>query len=417
MTYDFTVLPGGLRIVGLPMPYRRTVSVGLMVNSGSVYEDAKINGVSHFIEHMLFKGTETRSARELACEIDRLGGMLNAFTDREDTCFYTTAVSEQLPAAMELISDMVLHSSFDPAEIRREKGVVLEEIAMSEDMPDDLVFELLNQAQFGIQNVSQPILGTEKTVKGLTREKILAYKAAMYTPKRSVLALAGKYDWNSVVAQAQELYGAWEGGEGPERAVPARPFSPAVLTKEKDIEQTHICIGFPCPASYVPEYYPYTIFNTVVGGSSSSRLFQSIRERHGLAYSVNSAISNTLTCGQFSIYAAVSPEKANKALSLMKTELKKLGKNGISGAEFEQAKQQTLAGIIMSLDSASGRMQAVGHRLLLKDDIMSDEELIEKIEGITLSEVNEIAAELMRQPVFASIVGAGIDGIDLGIIQ
>ena len=417
MTYDFTILPNGLKVIGLPMDFLHTVSVGLMVNSGSVYEDAKINGVSHFIEHMLFKGTETRSARQLACEIDAVGGLLNAFTDREDTCFYTNAVSEHLPIAMELIADMVLHSRFDPADIRKEKGVVLEEIAMAEDTPDDLVYELLNLSQYGLQKVSRPILGTEKTVKALTREKILGYKDMMYTPKRCVLALAGRYDWNDVVRQAQELYGTWKGGEGPEKAVAAEPFSPTVITREKDIEQTHIAIGWPCAASGDPAYYPYTILNTVVGGAVSSRLNQTIREQHGLAYNVYSSISNTLTCGQFSIYAGTSPEKANKVLSLMKSEMKKLGKDGVKEDEFEQAKQQTLAGIVMSLDSASSRMHAVGQRLLLQGDILSDEALIEKVRSITRESVNEAAREMLIKAPCAAIVGPEINDLDLDFIH
>ena len=416
MQYDLLTLPNGLTLLGLPMPHLHTVSVGLMVNCGSVYEEAEISGISHFIEHMLFDGTEKRTCRDLACEMDKIGGLLNAFTDREDTCFHTTAVSGHLPVVFDLISDMVLASRFDPADIRKEKKVILEEIAMIGDAPDELVYDLLPVAQMGLQKVSRPVIGSAKTVKALSRETLLAYKETMYSPRRAVLALAGKYDWSEVVSLADRYFGAWEGGEGPEKAVYASPASPTVILRPKDIEQTHICMGWNGEASGSPGYYPLTILNTIVGGAISSRMNQIIREKHALAYNVYSSIGNTLTGGQFSVYAGTNPVKANRVLSLMKKEITGIVKHGVTEAEFEQAKEQTLSGIVMSLDSSMSRMLAVGQRLLLHGDILSDEDLLERVKTVTLASVNDLARRMFSEKPFAAIVGAGTENIDLSLI-
>ena len=210
MAFDLKTLPNGLRIIGEHMPGYRSVAVGLWVESGSQYETPSENGISHFIEHMLFKGTEKRSARDIAEEMDAVGGQLNAFTSKECTCFYAKVVDEHLPLAMDVISDLVLSSRLDPADIEREKGVVIEEINMAEDTPEDLVFELLMLAHYGDQPVARPILGTEASVSALTRERITDYMRRMYRPECAVLALAGNYNWNEVVRQAQTLYGGWQ---------------------------------------------------------------------------------------------------------------------------------------------------------------------------------------------------------------
>ena len=411
MKHDFTVLPNGLRVIGVPMKMFRSVSVGLWVDSGSVYETAQTNGISHFIEHMLFKGTENRTARQIAEEMDAVGGLLNAFTDRENTCFYTKVVDEHLPLAMDMISDLVLHSRLAKEDIAREKGVVLEEINMAEDTPDDLVFELLAQARYGLQPVSRPVLGTAENVNAFTCEDILAHMKRCYRPEGAVLALAGSYDWDKVVSQAAELYGAWQGTGEKRPVIALEPHEPTVIRREKDIEQTHITIDYPGLKAGDPAYYPLTILNTVVGGAMSSRLFQTIREEKGLAYSVYSGTGATSVSGTFEIYAGTSPENAEQVVELINREMLKLAKDGISEKEFSQAREQTLANLIMATESTSNRMQSAGRRMLMRGETMTPDELIEKVKAIRPEEVNELASGLINKPRAAALVGAGTDNV------
>ena len=415
MDFDFITLENGLRVIGVPMPMFKTAAVGLWVDSGSVFETAENSGVSHFIEHMLFKGTATRSARRIAEEMDAVGGLLNAFTDRENTCFYTKVVDKHLPLAMDMIADLVLNSVFDEGDIAREKGVVLEEINMSEDTPDDLVFELLTQAHYGVQCVSRPVLGSEETVSALTREAILSYKNRRYRPEGCVLSVAGRYDWNAVVDQTRRLYGAWKNTGLPLKIVETLPYKPEILRREKDIEQVHICLGYNAPSANSPEQYPFSILNTVLGSSMSSRLFQSIREEKGLAYSVYSSVSATESSGLFSIYAGTGPETAEEVVRLINAEVAKL-KSGITEQEFIKAREQTLSSIIMAGESVNGRMQSAGRRMLMHGNTLTPDELTARIEAITPEEVNALAAELTVSPKSAALVGPHTDKIRDSVI-
>lgn len=306
MAFDLKTLPNGLRIIGEHMPGYRSVAVGLWVESGSQYETPSENGISHFIEHMLFKGTEKRSARDIAEEMDAVGGQLNAFTSKECTCFYAKVVDEHLPLAMDVISDLVLSSRLDPADIEREKGVVIEEINMAEDTPEDLVFELLMLAHYGDQPVARPILGTEASVSALTREHITNYMHRMYRPERAVLALAGNYNWNEVVKQAEALYGGWQPTGEKRPVIETNAVAPRVMRRKKDIEQLHLCLGFPSCGIGAADVYPTAVFNSAYGGAMSSRLFQSIREERGMAYSVYSYPNPMSGTGVLAVYAGTS---------------------------------------------------------------------------------------------------------------
>ncbi|MBR4235109.1 MAG: insulinase family protein [Clostridia bacterium] len=414
MEFQTAVLSDKLRVIGVPMPTFRSVSLGLWVDSGSVYENDDTNGISHFIEHMLFKGTKKRSARQIAEEMDAVGGMLNAFTDVENTCFYTSVLGAHLPLAMDMISDLVLNSRLDPADVEREKGVVLEEINMAEDTPDDLVFELLNTAHFGVQPISRPVLGKAENVSRFTREDIRAYMDARYRPDGAVLAVAGSYDWDALLAQAEDLYSCWQpsGIKRPEIAL--APHEPCVIRREKDMEQTHVCIGFDGPSQLSDDYYAFSVVNTVLGGSMSSRLFQSIREERGLAYNVFTSLSTTLTSGLFSVYAGMSPENANQVVELTLKEIEKLGRDGISRKEFGQAREQTLSSLIMAMESTSNRMKSAGRRLLMRGDTVTQDELISRINAIKYEQVNELAAQLITSKRSAAIVGADADSVKLG---
>ncbi|MBR5379000.1 MAG: insulinase family protein [Clostridia bacterium] len=415
--YQLATLENGLRVVGVPMPSFRSASVGLWIDSGSLYETPEENGISHFIEHMLFKGTYRRSARQIAEEMDAVGGMLNAFTDVETTCFHTRVITQHLPLAMDMIADLVLNSRLDPDDIRREKGVVLEEISMAEDTPDDLVFEQLLQAHYGPQPVSQPVLGSADNVNRFTREDIVKYMSGHYHPDGAVLALAGAYDWDAFLKDAQRLFGAWQPSGTGRPEVKVKPFAPKVIRCEKDIEQIHICMGVDCPPQDTPEARAYRVINTVLGGSMSSRLFQTIREERGLAYSVYSSINSTLINGVFTVYAAANPENAAQVVSLIHETIDRLGKEGVTEKEFVQAREQMLSGLIMGLESPSNRMRAAGYRMLTRGDTVTTDELIEKVNSVKLDDVNEQCRVLAQKKRSAALVGVKMDDLSDSFLQ
>ena len=284
MNFDQITLANGLRVIGERIPHFRSVSVGLWLGSGSQFEVPTEAGLSHFLEHMVFKGTKKRSARKIAEEMDAVGGQLNAFTAKECTCYYAKVIDEHTELAMDVLSDMVIHSTFDEKELAKERGVVLEEISMAEDEPEDLVSELIMAAQYGDQPLAWPILGPADNVRAFTRDRLVAYRDRMYRPECAVLAVAGNYDWEKLVALAEKYFGEWKMGAGacPEYVV--RPAEPQSLRREKDIEQVHISLGYPACKIGAKEVFPISIFNSILGGAMSSRLFQRIREERGMAY-------------------------------------------------------------------------------------------------------------------------------------
>jgi len=413
MTFDQHTLKNGLRIIGERIPHYRSVSVGLWVESGSQYETPKENGISHFIEHMLFKGTEKRTARDIAEEMDAVGGQLNAFTSKECTCFYAKVVDEHLPLAMDVISDLVRHPKLDEEDIEKEKGVVIEEINMAEDSPEDLVFELLMLAHYGDQPVSRPILGTEKTVSSFKKADIRDYMRRMYCPERSVLALAGNFDWEKVISQAEALYGDWERSNVSKPEVNTTAIKPTHLIRKKDIEQTHICLGFQSAPIDSKDIYPLALMNSVYGGAMSSRLFQTIREEKGMAYTVYSYPNSYTDTGMLAVYAGTSPEHANEVMRLIREETQKLADEGLTEKEFTQARDQLLASFILGLESTSSRMNSIGRRLLIQGDTRTDDEVVKKIKSITLEEVNEVTKRVLNAPFSVAIVGNDADKVQL----
>ena len=413
MAYDQITLKNGLRVIGEKMPAFRSVSVGLWVETGSQYETPSEHGVSHFIEHMLFKGTRNRTARDIAEEMDAVGGQLNAFTSKECTCFYAKVVDEHLPLAMDVIADLIRNPLLNEEDIAREKGVVIEEINMAEDTPEDLAFDLLMLAHYGDQPVSRPILGTEESVSRLTRADIADYMRRMYRPECCVLALAGGYDWEKVIAQAEALYGDWQPTGDARPRMETVKAAPGVIRRAKDIEQTHICVGFPTAGIGSPEVYPMALLNSVYGGAMSSRLFQTIREESGAAYAVYSYPNPYTDTGVLAVYAATGPDRADEVMRMIDAETRELARNGLTEREFSQAKQQLLSGFILGQESTSSRMNAAGRRLLLMGDTQSDEDVIERIRAIELNEVNRLAASALSSPRSVAIVGNGAEDVKI----
>jgi predicted Zn-dependent peptidase len=410
--YDQYTLPSGLRIIAEKIPHFRSVAVGLWIGSGSQYETKQQGGISHFIEHMLFKGTKKRTARDIAEAMDAVGGQLNAFTSKECTCFYAKVVDEDLSLAVDVISDIVLHSLFSPQELEKEKGVIIEEISMAEDSPEDLVSELIMLAQYGDQPLARPILGTEESVSALTRAKLLHYYKKFYRPENAVLALAGNYEWENVLKLAEEYLGDWESGElGP--TYRTRPAKPQVIRKEKDIEQLHLTVSYPGIPQDSDEIYPLSILNSVLGGAMSSRLFQSIREERGLAYTVYSYPASYSDSGIFAIYAGTSLEHGPEVLKLIRQEVEKITREGLTHQEFDQARAQLKGSYILGLESTSSRMNALGRRKLLLGTEQTEEDVIRKIDAITYEQVFDLTKKLLNAKPSFALVGKGAEGLEV----
>lgn len=411
MNFDQITLKNGLRIIGERIPHFRSVSVGFWVGSGSQYETPDEAGLSHFLEHMVFKGTEKRTTRQIAEEMDKVGGQLNAFTSKECTCFYAKVVDEHLPLAMDVLSDLVTAPIFDPAELEKEKGVVIEEINMSADDPEDSVHELLMLANYGDQPVARPILGTEEKIAAYSSEDLRAYWKKMYRPQNTVLALAGNYDWNAVVALAEKLLDKWSPDAFESRACTTNPVPVTLLTKEKDIEQIHICLGFPALPIGDERSYELSLFNSVFGGAMSSRLFQKIREERGAAYTVYSYPNAYTDSGMLSVYAGTNPDAAEEVYGLLLGEAKKLAGEGMTRDEFMMAREQLKAGYILGLESTSARMQSLGRRLLLLGNTRTETEVIDRVNAIDFDSTNALMHEILSAPHSAALVGKNAESI------
>lgn len=409
MYFDQITLPNGLRIIGEQIDHCRSVALGLWVGNGSRFETPGLEGMSHFIEHMVFKGTEHRSARRIAEEMDEVGGHMNAFTSRECTCFYTRVVDEHLRLAMDVISDLVVHPVFDKREMEKEKGVVLEEIDMSEDTPEDAVNDLLMLAHYGAQPAALPVLGNAASVRSFTREQTAEYWGRMYRPENAVLAVAGHYEMDELKELAEEYLGGWEKGSFEHPRITILPHTPETLRREKDIEQANLCLGFPGLQEGDERSYEMALFCAVYGGSMSSRLFQKIREEHGLAYSVYCYASSVSDSGMISVYAAVSPENTDRVCDLILEETRQLARDGITAEEFRKAREQLKSGFILGQESTSARMQAAGHRLLTLGNTRTADEIIRMVNGMELDRVNELTKRLLSAEPSCALISRGAE--------
>ncbi|MGI6239968.1 MAG: M16 family metallopeptidase [Christensenellales bacterium] len=413
MYFDQVTLPNGLRIIGERMPNFRSVSAGLWIGVGSQYESHQLAGMSHYIEHMVFKGTTTRTAREIAEQMDEVGGQLNAFTSKECTCFYAKVVDEHTRLALDVLSDLVVRPVFDDESLAREKGVILEEIDMAEDTPEDLAHDLLMLAKFGDQPVARPILGSAQSVQSFTRADVAEYWTRMYRPENAVLAIAGGYDWDEIVAIANEYLGDWARGafEKPEFRTDA--VTPTFLRKEKDIEQANICLGYAGLPTGDARAYELSLFSIVFGGAMSSRLFQRIREESGMAYSVYSYPNSYADCGMLSVFAATNPENAKVVTEMIFEEAAKLAESGLTQAEFQKAREQLKAGFILGQESTSARMHAAGRRLLLLNRTRTEDEALARVNAIEFDAVNELMRRILGEKPACALVSRGADGMEL----
>ncbi len=403
--YETFTLGNGLRVIAEPIEHFRSVSVGLWIGAGSMTEKPSENGLSHFLEHMLFKGTERRSARLIAEEIDGIGGQINAFTSKECTCYYAKVMDEHLPIAMDVLSDLLLHASLDEVELEKERGVILEEIAMTEDTPEDLVHELLSLAQFGDQALAMPILGTNDLIEGYSRKDLKQFQAHHYRPENVVVSLAGNYDLEAVKSLIENAFGAWQGTGIPDLPPKMNVLHGQSLFREKDTEQVHLCLGYPGVALGDDLSYTLAVLNNILGGGMSSRLFQKIREELGMAYTIYTYPGAYFCCGTFNLYAGTSPKNAQRVLEETQKEVATLLSGGITEKEFKQAKAQLRGSYILGQESASGRMQSIGRGILLLGEAKYPDDVIKKIDAVSIEGVEQMAKQLLDVQPNMAIVG------------
>lgn len=392
----FKRFSNGLRLIVKKMEGLYSVSCGVMVKTGSVNEDENNNGISHFIEHCMFKGTEKRSAFEISDIIDRIGAQINAYTSKESTCYYIKSTSEHFSEALEVLSDIFFNSVFDEKELEKEKGVVLEEINMCEDTPEDLCLDLLAESYFGKKGLGQTILGSAKNVKGFTRGDIIKYIEERYTPDNVIISVAGNVD----IAKTEDLINKlFVQNFANNKLVETKDIvdiGARNINKFKDIEQCHIGIAMPAFSVTDDRSDPLNLANVIFGGGMSSRLFQKIREELGLCYSVYSYLSQYQNRGVVEIYSGVNNDSREKSFDAIISEIKKFSKEGITEKEFLRAKEQVKSSFIMGQESTASQMLLYGRYLLYLNKEFDFEERIKKIDSVTMDSVNEIIKEIFN---------------------
>jgi predicted Zn-dependent peptidase len=388
--FEKVVLDNGIRIVCEKIPYVRSVSIGIWIGTGSRNESYKNNGISHFIEHMFFKGTKKRNAKQIAESIDNIGGQLNAFTGKECTCYYTKTLDEHIDIAIEILSDMFFESRLASRDIEIEKRVILEEIGMYEDSPEELVHDLLSEAVWDGNPLGYPILGTLESLGNINRDEISDYISKNYIPQNTVIAVAGNYDIDELCTLVRKYFDDWKPEKKEGKNYSKAKFTQDIKLKEKDTEQVHICMGFNGVEHGNDDIYALLAINNIFGGGMSSYLFQKIREEKGLVYSIYSYPSSYMSEGLFTIYAGMNPEHLDSVVNLIIEEINNLLKKGITKEELERSKEQLKGNYILGLESTSSRMNSIGKSELLLGYINPPDKILEKISKINHDNISEL---------------------------
>jgi len=398
-----TILPNGLLVLTESMPHLRSVSMGAWIGTGSRDEAPEVNGISHFVEHMVFKGTTMRTAQQIAREVDTIGGNLDAFTGKEMVCFNIKVLDENVAPALDVLADLVLHPTFTPDELTREQGVILEEIKMDEDNPDYLVNEVWTQNFWKGDALGRPILGTAKTVKNFNQSVLLDFYAGRFTPRNMVFSAAGNLEHDAFVAQVEKEFSSLAAdvdGQGPKLAAPlATPH--ITLRRKKALEQVQLCLGVPAPPVNDSRRYVVYLLNTMLGGGMSSRLFQTIREDQGLAYSIYSEMNPFRDTGSLCVYAGTSVDKTRKVLQLTLQELRRLKEEMVSDVELKRAKDQLKSNMVIGLESSGSRMANLARQQMYFGRFFGIDEIMEEIEAVTSADVLELAQELFQPEMMA----------------
>lgn len=405
MSIEITRLSNGLRVVTHAMPQLETTSLGIWVGAGARDETEAQNGISHLLEHMAFKGTKVRSARAIAEEIEAVGGELNAATGPEATAYFARVLKGDEGVALELIADILLNAQISAADLRREREVILQEIAGTRDSPEEIGFDLLHEAAYPKQAAGRSILGTPTSLNGIKPQHIKAFSKLHYSPDNMVLAAAGAVTHSKVVRHAEALFGALTAGQRPEGE--SAIYKGGTRAFAKPFEQCHLIIGFESPSYLEPEFYSAQVASGILGGGLSSRLFQEVREKRGLCYSVESSAWGMKDTGMFVIHAATGAATMTKLIDVTTLEVKRLGEKGPSQEELDRAKALMKAGLLMSLESSSGRAEQMARQLLTYDRLFSTAELVEHVDAVTAKDVKTFAGRVTKGTASAVVVGAG----------
>jgi predicted Zn-dependent peptidase len=406
-----TEFESGLRVVTERMPGVRSVTLGIWVSAGSRDERPNIAGSSHFLEHLVFKGTKTRTARQIAETFDSVGGDFNAFTSKETTCFFARVLDRDLALAVELMSDMIQHSVLERAEFEAERQVILEEINMHEDAPDELIHDLFTETLWAGHPLGRPILGTIKSITEMQREQVLRFYRRHYRPANFVIAAAGNVEHDSLIRTfRRHMETGRVRSRGPSKWVLRRPGavprpSGARLVRNRPTEQAHIVVGTNGLSRNDPDRFAFGVVNGAIGGGMSSRLFQEIREKRGLAYSVYSYHTMFAETGLFACYAGTTPSRAEEVLSLVNKELEQVAEGGLEREEFERAKGHLKGSLVLSLEDTSGRMSRLGRSEIGHGEILSVDELLERIDRVTLEDCSRAAGRVLQTPKALAVVG------------
>ncbi|HHT17017.1 MAG TPA: insulinase family protein [Papillibacter sp.] len=386
--YEKITLPNGVRLLHEHIPHVRSCALGLWVGTGSRYENAGLSGASHFIEHMVFKGTHTRTAAELARMMDGIGGQINAFTTKECTCFHGRSLDLHLPEMRDVLCDMFFNARFDESDVTSERGVILEEIDMYRDSPEDLVSEYLSSAVYKGSALARPILGKKSTLQRMTGQSLKAYMQEQYSAERIVVALSGSYPASEIDALCQ-LFSAIPSG-GKNTFTPAK-YTPSFSARRKSFEQNHLKLAFPGLCITDPDRYAMQLLSDILGGGMSSRLFQSVREERGLCYSIYSYGAAYIDTGLLCVYTALGRETEQEALSLIVEELRKLKTDGVTQDELTRAREQVKANVLMGLESTNVRMNRLGRGELFYGRVPEPDEIIAAYDAVTPQRIYELA--------------------------
>ncbi len=393
-------LDNGIPVVMEPFNNVRSVAIGIWVKVGSRYETAEQNGISHFLEHMFFKGTKRRTAKDIAVEIDSVGGDLNAFTSRENTAFYVKVLDEYLEKGVDLLSDIFLNSTFPEDEIEKEKKIVREEIKMVEDTPDDYIHDLFIHAVWGHEGLGQSILGRRETVASFTRDDVLSHIRRYYGTKDIIISCAGNFDAGSLVSMLNKRFGGLRHGTEPKKGS-APEFQRSVKVYMKDLSEAHICIGVPSLSQTSDERYALYVLNTILGAGVSSRLFQEIREKRGLAYSVYSFTSSYDDTGLWGVYAGVSRKKIREVAGLIVEEMVGLPET-LTEVELDRAKKHLKGNLILGLESTSSRMNNIARQEIYFRRYISPDEIIRSVDEVSITQIMELAGRLISKNRFSA---------------
>ncbi|MEO8557491.1 MAG: pitrilysin family protein [Rhodospirillales bacterium] len=412
MSVEVTTLSNGLRVASDRMDHVESATLGVWLDSGTRYEAQQHNGIAHMLEHMLFKGTKTRSARALAEEIEAVGGSMNAYTGRETTAFHASVLKEDVGLAVDLIADILQNSLLEAGELTREKTVVLQEIGQARDTPDDVIFDHLQETAFPRQGIGQPVLGTEQTVTAMTRDDLADHLAQYYGTDRMILAASGRIDHGALVRLAERAFSATRGGEALGQPEPAR-YAGGELRDSRNLEQSHLTLGFEGLSYRDPDFYALAVFSTLFGGGMSSRLFQTVREERGLVYSIYSFSSTYADTGLFGIYAGTGADEVAQVVPLVCDEFARVGQD-VNEAEVARARSQLKAATLMGLESTSNRCEQLARQMMIWQRPLTTEDIVARIEAVDCAAVRRVVARLLKSKPSVAALGPlqGLEALD-----